>query len=311
MQERLIFNDNSFTYCHASTVVETAQGLLMACHAGPAEGHPNTGIWCAIFNGEWCEQKQVIDSMQSDGQRVPLWNPVLFSNDAEYKLYYRIGRSPDDWRCAYVSTLDTNSWSSSELLPKTLTGPVRNKPLKLKTGNIIIPTSTETDGWSIHFELFQEGESSWQNIAVPHNGLKAIQPVILQHENNTLQALCRTGNSHIAQTWSYDDGMSWSQLELTKLINPNAAIDALKCDNLGYLLLYNDCKFGRYKLEIATSKDGHCWNKKITLENSMGEYSYPCSVVSEDGSLHVLYTFNRKNIKHVNLSRTELVSLFD
>lgn len=310
MNEQLIFSSEHFAFCHAPTVVDTPQGLLMACFAGPAEGHKNAGIWGATFSGEWCDQKQIVDSMQDNGQRVPLWNPVLFTDNSEIRLYYRIGTSPTDWQCAYVSTSDANTWSSSEPLSSALTGPVRNKPLKLESGNIIVPTSTEIDDWSIHFELLEEGTDSWKIINVPGNGIRAIQPVIVQHENNTLQALCRTRNSYIAQTWSVDGGLTWSQLELTDLINPNAAIDAITCDGLGYLLVYNDCQFGRYKLVIAASSDGHSWEVKVVLEESMGEYSYPSLAFSENGSLHILYTFNRKNIKHVEISDQEVLALF-
>jgi len=310
MRERLIFTKGSFKYCHASTIVATPEGLMMACFAGPAEGHRDTGIWGATFKDEWCEQKQIIDSMQENGQKQPLWNPVLFSWNQEIRLYYRMGASPSNWGCAYASTHDSKTWSLPEQLPPTLTGPVRNKPLLLKTGDIIVPTSTEEDGWKIHFEILKAGEENWQIVTVPDQGLKAIQPVILEHDNNTLQALCRTRNSYIAQTWSFDGGFTWSELELTSLINPGAGIDAIRCDEYGYLLVYNNCKFGRYKLEIAISRDGVEWENTFTLENSMGEYSYPSSVFSENGSLNIVYTLNRKNIKHVEFTKDEVAGFF-
>lgn len=315
MQESLIFADTKFGHCHASTIVETPQGLLMACLAGPAEGHSETGIWGASYNGEWRDQRQIIVSTPDNGsdnrKNLSLWNPVLFRNDDEIRLYYRTGTSPEDWHCSFVSAQPFCNWSGATLLPLPLIGPVRNKPVKLNMGDIIIPTSTETEAWSIHFEIFQERKNNWKKVTVPGNGLQAIQPVIIEHKNKTLQALCRTRNSYIAQTWSDDGGLSWSQLELTELINPNAAIDAIKCDRSGYLLVYNNCRFGRYKLSIATSADGHRWEDKLTLENSPGEYSYPCLEFSESGELHVLYTFNRKNIKHVEISRQEVLQLFD
>jgi len=310
MRERLIFTKGSFKYCHASTIVATPEGLMMACFAGPGEGHRNTGIWGATFKDEWCDQKQIIDSMQDDGQRQPLWNPVLFRLNQELRLYYRIGASPSNWDGAYVTSHDAKNWSVPAQLPPTLTGPVRNKPVLLKTGNIITPTSTEEDGWKIHFEILEAGEDSWKIITVPNQGLKAIQPVIIEHHDNKLQAMCRTRNSYIAQTWSFDGGFSWSELELTDLINPGAAIDAIHYDGHGYLLVYNNCRFGRYKLHIASSRDGMDWEDAFALENSLGEYSYPSMTVSENGSLHILYTQNRKNIKHVEFTKNEVSDLF-
>jgi predicted neuraminidase len=313
MKENFVFSDAEFSQCHASTIVETEHGLFMSCFAGPREGHKKTGIWGASFtNTGWCNQKQIVDSKQENGRRYPLWNPVLFSANEELRLYYRIGKSPENWSCAYVTSLDqAESWSNMTMMPSYVTGPVRNKPLLLQNGSIIIPTSTELGEWSIHFEICEYGKSNFKIVNVQHGKLNAIQPVILQHDNEVFQALCRTGNSYIAETWSYDNGQSWSQLTLTKIRNPNAAIDAIKINNYGFILVYNDCSFGRVNLTIAVSKDGRDWVNKQELENSLGEYSYPCMVSIQDGSLHILYTYNRKNIKHVHFTISEVNQMFE
>ena len=312
MKEKFVFSDTEFNQCHASTIVETEQGLFMSCFAGPREGHEKTGIWSAIYkNNEWQCQKQIVDSKQENGQRTPLWNPVLSMINGELTLYYRIGKTPENWSCAYITSLDhTNSWSKATNMPSTLTGPVRNKPLLLKNESIITPSSTELGAWSIHFEICDIDKMSCKIANAEHGKIQAIQPVILQHDNGVLQALCRTRNSYIAETWSYDNGLSWSQLALTKIKNPNAAIDAVKIDNSGFILIYNDCSIGRYNLTLAISTDGRNWVNKQELENSMGEYSYPSFEYSQDGSLHILYSYNRKNIKHVVLSKNEVDKLF-
>ena len=37
----------------------------------------------------------------------------------------------------------------------------------------------------------------------------------------------------------------------------------------------------------------------LVLEHDPGEYSYPAVIQSRDGLVHVTYTWQRKNIKHV------------
>ena len=310
MQSSLVFTSDTFAYCHAPTVVNGPQGLILACCAGPAEAHPQTSIWTATFDGTWRDHHPTVASLPSTGRNIPVWNPVLFRAQEEIRLYYRAGASPEDWTCAYIATQRGNSWTASTPHEPTLTGPVRNKPIQLKSGTTITATSTENYGWEVHFEIFHPDSKRWDRVTVPAAGIKAIQPVIIKHENDTLQALCRTKNSFIAHTWSFDSGQSWSPLELTNLVNPNAAIDAIKVDHLGFLLVYNNCQFARYQLTIAVSTNGVEWVDKLTLENSLGEYSYPSMTCSQDGSLHVVYTHNRTNIKHVALTKQEVTALF-
>ncbi len=284
----------------------------MACFAGPREGHDETGIWGALYKNEaWCEVRQIVDSKRDHGGRSPLWNPVLCFVDDELRLYYQFGKSPERWRCAYVSSFDNSqTWSGKTALPVSTTGPVRNKPLLLERGKMITPTSTEQGAWAIHFELSDVSGEACNRVNVQHNDIQAIQPVILQHPEGVLQALCRTRNRYLAESWSRDNGLSWSELALTGLRNPNAAIDAIRVNNLGYLLVFNDSSRDRCNLTVATSTDGREWVNQVVLENALGEFSYPSIEVGHDGSIHVLYTYNRKNIKHVKISKVEVDQLF-
>jgi alpha-L-fucosidase len=64
--------------------------------------------------------------------------------------------------------------------------------------------------------------------------------------------------------------------------------------------VYNPNINGRSKLVLSESDDGINWTDKLILEDKeTGEFSYPAIIEASDGLVHISYTFNRRNIKHV------------
>ncbi|MNY55194.1 hypothetical protein D3C86_1911520 [compost metagenome] len=56
---------------------------------------------------------------------------------------------------------------------------------------------------------------------------------------------------------------------------------------------------GRNVLDVEYSKNGLSWSKLFDLENQKeGEFSYPAIIRTSNKKVHVLYTYNRKFIKH-------------
>jgi alpha-L-fucosidase len=51
------------------------------------------------------------------------------------------------------------------------------------------------------------------------------------------------------------------------------------------------------------SEDGKKWNDILKLEDgdTKKEFSYPSIIQTEDGKVHITYTFDRRNIKHIVL----------
>lgn len=310
-----IFEKAPFPSSHASTIVETPQGLVTAWFGGTAERNPDVGIWVSRQErGRWSPPVEVANGVQPDGTRHPCWNPVLFQpSDGPLLLFYKVGPSPSRWWGLVRTSTDAGrTWSSPIALPAGILGPIRAKPVELGPGVLLAGSSTEHDGWVVHMERFSgpwtadalASPASWQKSA-PLNAADefgAIQPTILVHSPTELQILNRSRQSVITEVWSRDGGRTWGRMTATGLPNPSAGIDAVRLSNGKFLLVYNPMKTGRDKLQIASSSDGKTWAPVVMLEDSPGEYSYPAMIQARDGRVHVTYTWKRRLIKHVVLA---------
>ncbi|MGY8767533.1 MAG: sialidase family protein [Pirellulales bacterium] len=322
--EEFIYQKAPFPECHASTIVETPQGLVAAWFGGTREKNPDVGIWISHKKeGNWTTPVEVANGVQSvkeEGKpdRYPTWNPVLHQiADGPLQLYYKCGPSPRSWWGELKeSTNDGQSWSEARRLPQDIYGPVRNKAITLQDGTILSPSSTEHDGWRVHFERSSDNGKTWELIGPVNDGkeFNVIQPTLLTHPDGKLQALCRSKESKIVETWSADHGLTWSKMAATSLPNPNSGIDAVTLQDGRHLLVYNHTlrKSGwggsRSFLNVAMSDDGIDWKPCLILEQEdKGEFSYPAVIQSSDGLVHITYTHLRKKVKHVVVDPNKLI----
>jgi len=304
--------------CHASTIAETESGLVAAWFAGTEERDDDVGIRVARHDGaQWLPSVEVADGTEGEDKDYPCWNPVLFKpKDGPLMLFYKVGPTPRQWWGMLMTSADDGrTWSRPRRLGtdkklgsnSNLIGPVKNKPIQLKDGSILCPSSTEHEGWRVHFELTRDLGKTWQVVGPINDGKEfgIIQPSVLRYRGGKMQVLCRSRQSVIAQSWSSDGGRTWSAVTATELPNPNAGTDAVTLADGRQLLVYNHTvrgggfPSGRNMLNVAISKDGKTWKTALTLERAQGEYSYPAVIQTSDGKAHVTYTYLRKSVKHV------------
>ena len=291
---------------HAATLVETPSGIVAAWFGGSREGATDVGIWMSsLADDGWTVPREVANGVQSDGQRFPCWNPVLFlTSDSVLHLFYKVGPAPARWWGMEKTSTDSGrTWSDGRRLPAGILGPIKNKPLQLKDGTLISPSSTEsTDAdpvWRVHFERSTDAARTWTALPPPDSGsINAIQPSLLTYSDGRIQAIGRTRSSRLFETWSRDAGRTWSPLALLDVPNPNAGIDAVTLADGRQLLVFNNTTTGRTPLTVAISTDGRKWTPILTLEDQPGEYSYPAVIQDRSGVVHVAYTWQRRNIRY-------------
>ena len=325
--DEFIYDKAPYPSCHAVTIVEATNGdLVSSWFGGTHERHPDVCIYVAIKpkgSDKWGEPTKVADGVMKDGTRFPTWNPVLYQiPGGDLMLFYKIGPKPSEWWGVYRASSDGGkTWSDKIDMPsKDFLGPIKNKPVLLSNGTLLLPSSTEGNGWHLRMESTTDFGKTWvmgDTISRGKEKINAIQPSILFHKDGSIQAIGRTKNRAIFSTFSKDNGKTWSDLELIGLPNNNSGTDAVTLKNGKHLLVYNhvlppgkEAKGPRTPLNLSISDDGINWKATLVLEDSkISQYSYPSIIQSSDGMVHIVYTWRREKLKYVKIDPSKLKAI--
>jgi predicted neuraminidase len=312
IKSEFIYESAPFPECHASTIAESNGTLVAAWFGGTKEKHPDVGIWMSrLEGGRWTTPLEVANGVESPGQRYPTWNPVLHQpKSGPLLLFYKVGPSPSSWWGMMMTSEDGGrTWSTPHRLPDGIIGPTKNKPLELSNGELLGPSSTEDKGWRVHFERTADLGRTWRRTDAINDGREfgVIQPTVFFHKDGKLQAMFRSRQGKVVESWSEDNGKTWGTLASTALPNPNSGLDGVTLKDGRHLLVYNHVvtqpgqRGRRAPLNVAISDDGKTWRAALTLEAGPpeAEYSYPAVIQTDDGLVHVTYTWKRKRVKHV------------
>ncbi len=337
---RLIIDQKRTFAHHASTVLPLKNGhVLAAWFGGSREHNDDVSIYLAEKDENGFDAPRLMASSME-----PHWNPVLFQYpDGRIHLFYKAGQEIPDWRTYVRESLDEGkTWSCPrELVPNDRSGgrgPVRNKPLLLKSGRILAPASVERGLWVCFMDISDDGGRTWtrsniieaQGTHHLHDGLLYWQeqayrarqeglsfdysqiPPEYQHGRGVIQptlwedaagvhALLRSGEGFIYRTDSFDQGNTWCEAYPTSLPNNNSGIDLTRMDDGALLLVYNPVGgnfSARSPLSIAVSRDGGGSWQRLCDLQTEPGEFSYPAIVNRNGRVYITYTWKRENIAY-------------
>jgi predicted neuraminidase len=147
------------------------------------------------------------------------------------------------------------------------------------------------------------------------SGRGAIQPVIFTEnaqEASTFFRQTRPSSQpkQIPVSETKDAGQTWAVAKDLEISNPNSALAALTLANGTRLMVLNNIEVARYRLVMVMREPKSLqWQVIQVLEDdesltdgSHREFSYPYLVSSNGKDAHLVYTWDRKKIKHIYFS---------
>lgn len=306
---------------HGASVIETAHGGLFATwFGGSREGGRDVVLWGADYRPatrSWSLPRRIIGPAETRtalGRYIKtVGNSVLVrGKQGELWLYY-VTVSVGGWAGSSLNVMvsrdDGQSWEAPRRL---ITSPFFNvstlnksAAIYYKDGSIGLPVYHEFIGKFSELLQLDSNGRVLDKFRITR-GRHSIQPLLLPLDNKKMIALMRdTGHSpsYVLSSHSADAGRHWSTDIELNLPNPDSAVAGLRRPDGSLLLVFNDVKAGRSSLALAVSRDqGKSWRTIRHFEqrrDGKGEFSYPYVIRSSDGAMHLLYTWNRKRIRHI------------
>jgi len=320
-REELIDPQFTSPSAHVASLCELPGGRLAAVwYGGAHEGARDVAVYFATHDpgegGQWSAPRALVTRKSAARETFrfvkKVGNPVLFgdTNGHLCLLYVSIGFG--GWSGSSLNLKQSfdggKSWSRSQRLGLSpffnLSELVKNGPVRMADGGWAVPIYQELLGKFPELLWLRTAPDHSTTVkSRPFGGRTAFQPALVAIDGKQAVLLCRAAGAirdlYIART--QDAGLHWTAPESTGLPNSDSGLDAIRLKDGRILLAFNDTSKDRHNLRLAVSSDeARTWHRAAILADEPGaEFAYPFLLQSDDGLVHVAYTWKRRGIKHV------------
>jgi predicted neuraminidase len=323
MVEEFINPDSGKGMVHVGSICELPdKSLIAAWYGGTREGAKDVDIFLARRDPghltRWSKPKRVVDRISASRELYryikKVGNPIIFAGSGSHLYLVYVTISAGGWSGSSLNIKASSdagaTWNNSRRLTLSpflnISELVRNKPLPLSSGGFALPIYHECLGNFPEILWLQPGSEGCRSTfrkSRMTGGQSFIQPSVVAYGSSLATSFyrCRSDEKAVGVSVTKDAGISWSEPQTLNLPNPDSAVEAILLYDHSILLAFNDSRQNRENLRLAVSSDrGANWVRIATLESTPGKkYSYPYMIRSQDGLIHLVYTWHRKRIKHV------------
>jgi len=310
---------------HAASLITLKDGAIRAFwFAGSREGAADVVINSAVFDpksSSWSAPAVVIDRVGAEKGLsryiAKLGNPVpARMADGRLQLFF-VTVSIGGWAGSSISSVisddDGLTWSNPQRLISSplinLSTLVKSPAISFTDGRLGLPAYHEWIGRFGEFLRIDAGQVIDKRRM--SSGRSAIQPLVFVNTTQDATAYFRQTRSagqakQVPVSQTQNAGQSWQSAPDLPLANPNSAVTGLQLNSGARILVLNNIETGRYRmvLMMADAKSGQ-WqtievleNDEVLPEDQRKEFSYPYLISVDGNDAHLVYTWDRKKIRH-------------
>ena len=293
---------------HGSSIIELDDGsLLVSWYAGRSEAGRDSRILLrrsTTGGANWEPTQTVVVpgecATESWFSNKSVGNTVLFQDTENVVWLFYAAVQFGGWSGAHIDYKTSRdrgrTWSESHRLTDKLGDLPRSKPIALGSDDIFLPLShSALRKYCGAMRLEVSDGKIAKKVLSPIAGKEYSHPTFVALDSNRVLALLRARRRDGKVQGAFFDvsNNTWSKPQVTNLLNPNSAIDAVRFDGGQILLAYNDNARYRNPLSIAISDDGINFRKLRDIENEPGqEFFYPSLIRARDGTFYLTYTWH-------------------
>lgn len=309
----------------AAAPLSTSPRLVAAWFGGSREGAADVSLYQStwIAGQAWQPVREMLSRPLAErqlGRNVrKLGNPLLISEPGRLHLFF-VSVSYGGWAGSAINRSFSDdggaSWSKAQRLVTSpffnLSTLVRNPGSWYTDGSLGLPVYHEFI--SKHGEWLRLGPDgrvlAKSRMAMPR---PTLQPAVVTIDNTHAVAALRDsgpGPNQIQWSETRDAGQSWVQKSARPIPNPNSAAAMIRLYDGSLLMACNPIPGNRNQLSLLRSTDqGETWRLVRVVENSADdreEFSYPALLQDSAGTIHLLYTWKRRGIRHASFTQAWL-----
>jgi predicted neuraminidase len=329
--------DTGMPSVHAASLIALNDGAVRAFwFAGSREGAADVSIYSSVYDAKsvsWSAPTVVIDRISAEQGLsryiAKLGNPVPARlPDGRLQLFF-VTVSMGGWAGSSISAITSDdeglTWGNPQRLISSpllnLSTLVKSPSIAFTDGLLGIPAYHEWIGRFGEFLRVDAGRVIDKRRM--SSGRSAIQPLLFVEDAQDASAYFRQTRGsglpkQIPVSNTKNAGQTWQQSEDLTIANPNSAVTGLALKSGARILVLNNIENGRYRLVLLMSdpKVGQ-WQTVEVLEDDEAlpdsqrkEFSYPYLITVDGDDAHLVYTWDRKKIRHRYFSGAWLKQAF-